>query len=270
MEMHFIEKNWDIAIVDTEAAKRLWGLFARRQENAPDPTPENNLPLRIVADNHMIDGNSTVLDLGCGTGRFTVRFAERCRHVTGVDFSAEMMSKATCATTSANLSNVSFVLENWHELSLEKYGWHQHFDLVFANMSPAVQSVKTFAMLTEASRAWCFMAKPTRREDRITSYLLNKLGVDWYHRPFDVDMMYAFAWLSLKGLLPKVEYFKSRWERTLSLDEAAIYYKEWLGMNYPLTEAQKAGIRPTLAEIAQDGMVNDSNDVTISILYWHV
>lgn len=36
----------------------------------------------------------TVLELGCGTGRLTRLLAGKCRHITGIDISAEMLSKA--------------------------------------------------------------------------------------------------------------------------------------------------------------------------------
>lgn len=37
---------------------------------------------------------SSVLEIGCGTGKNTTWFAERCRKVTAVDFSEEMLEKA--------------------------------------------------------------------------------------------------------------------------------------------------------------------------------
>jgi SAM-dependent methyltransferase len=270
MIIEHIEKNWDIAIVDTDAAKRLWGLYSQTEKSLPPLSPETNLPLKIVADNQMVNAQSDILDIGCGSGRFSLYFAERCHSVVGLDFSSEMIEKASAAAAEKKLSNTNFVLENWHEMDLDRYGWKGRFDLVFANMSPAIQSARTLSMMNEASRGWCFMAKPTHREDKLVRYLLNELGVDWYHRPFEIDMVYAYDWLYLKGYLPKVDYKQDKWQRILSMESAVPYYTEWVGMNYPLNERQKAGIGPLLEKIAQDGKIIDGSAVTISMLYWHV
>lgn len=47
-----------------------------------------------------------VLDLGCGTGRFTLPAARRCRSVTGVDFSLESLRRLRRAAKKEGLDNI--------------------------------------------------------------------------------------------------------------------------------------------------------------------
>lgn len=63
-------------------------------------------PLVAIEEPHVdallgdVSGRS-VLDVGCGTGRHSVRLATRGAHVTGVDFSPTMLAKARAKASSA-------------------------------------------------------------------------------------------------------------------------------------------------------------------------
>ena len=58
--------------------------------------------------------NSSMVELGCGTGRMTRSFAQRFQSVTGVDISAEMQSRAKEYLRS--FSNIRWVLSNGETL----------------------------------------------------------------------------------------------------------------------------------------------------------
>ena len=57
----------------------------------------------------LLDRQSTLLDLGCGSGGYTVAFAEKCGYVTAMDFSAEMLNACRERCREHGLSNVVFV-----------------------------------------------------------------------------------------------------------------------------------------------------------------
>ena len=64
------------------------------------------------------------LEIGCGTGAFARQLAKRCRHVTGIDLSAEMIRVAR--SRSSRFENLEFVLADAMSWSFPQ----SHFDFI--------------------------------------------------------------------------------------------------------------------------------------------
>lgn len=68
----------------------------------------------------------TVLDLGCGTGRWTFAFAKRARFVVGVDNSQALLKLAEQEAKNRSIFNVKFI-----NSSLFDFFYPEKFDLIF-------------------------------------------------------------------------------------------------------------------------------------------
>ncbi len=69
-----------------------------------------------------IDSNSSVLDIGAGTGAFTIPLARRAKSVTAVEPSSAQRDRLLRAVQAADLSNVSIVPKPWEKVTLEEAG----------------------------------------------------------------------------------------------------------------------------------------------------
>lgn len=76
-----------------------------------------------LPDNYSFD---KVLDFGCGTGRLVIPFAEKYKHVTGVDISEGMLKEATGKVAQKGLKNISFLQMD----DIVSYEFSGKFDLV--------------------------------------------------------------------------------------------------------------------------------------------
>jgi len=68
-----------------------------------------------------------VLDLGCGTGRWTLDIAKKVKQVVGIDFAESLLDIARKDAKKQGLKNVVFV-----ETSLNDYPYDKQFDIVYA------------------------------------------------------------------------------------------------------------------------------------------
>ena len=79
------------------------------------------------------------LDVGCGSGEFTLALAASAKKVVGLDFSEKAMAKAVENRSSKVVRNVEFRLAEAHELPFPSGS----FDVVISRRGPATDSSKT-------------------------------------------------------------------------------------------------------------------------------
>lgn len=248
----------------------VWDLSVPNYRERAIPDERNNPYLRLVTEHEMWNEESTILDVGCGAGIYSVAFAKKCKKVVGMDVSGEMIAAAKENALRYGTPNTEFYQTDWHGFELSGTDWKGQFDLVFANMTPAVQSYHTLELMNEASRGWCFLSKPTEWKHSTTYELIKELGIWEKYRTFDMDMLCAFDVLRLQGRRPQLEYTTDIWESTHSLPEAYDFFIRRIEMKQLLTAEQKKIVCEYLDRKAVDGKIVDRTEVTIPMMYWRV
>lgn len=88
-----------------------------------------------IMEKHGVNLNgASVLDLGCGSGAYTIRIAEKAKKVTALDLSEGMLDAVKKSAEERGLTNIEYVNADW-----EAYEPGDKFDLIFASLTPAVK-----------------------------------------------------------------------------------------------------------------------------------
>ena len=100
-------------LIDDEAEENFW------QERAPDYSRTGNLYEEVPALRskllELLTSYDCVVEVGSGSGNFTVPIAEKVREVLGVEPSAAMLSAAERRVNEAGIKNVSFRHSKWED-----------------------------------------------------------------------------------------------------------------------------------------------------------
>lgn len=101
--------------------------------NPEDYAKNSNAQLKWaqeLRENLNLQGNESILDVGCGDGKITVDFSKTLpeSRVIGVDSSAEMITYATRTYTTAQYPNLTFACVDARSLNFDR-----EFDLCFSN-----------------------------------------------------------------------------------------------------------------------------------------
>ena len=270
MKITDISERWTLSQVNKQASIDLWDAIAPTFGQGELPNVDNDAFCKLLSDYDMFDNNATILDVGCGTGRYALALAKYCNKVVGVDLSSRMLDIARTRASEMDISNVDFICLDWHETDLEQLGYVKAFDLVFARMTPAIQSANTFMKLTDASRNWCVMSKPTKRTDFVSDELRKLIGMGEKHESSDNDILYAFELLWQGGMFPKLEYEKQQWNMQRCFDDACKIYINRLKTYRDITIDEEAKIKSYLQSIAVDGIVSEQTNSVITTMYWKI
>lgn len=75
--------------------------------------------LNFLVDNHL-DEKDSVLEIGCGTGYYTIYAAQRCDNVTGIDLSEKMIKLADKKLRKKNIKNVALIAADFTKANFDQ------------------------------------------------------------------------------------------------------------------------------------------------------
>ena len=103
--------------------------------------------------------NSNVLDLGCGSGRYSFALSKYCRKVIGYDYGIDGIRQASFIADKFSMKNVSFVRGNIFEIPFENC----LFDFIFCNgvlhhtCNWKSGIFQIFNLLRKGGKAWIYL-----------------------------------------------------------------------------------------------------------------
>lgn len=211
-----------------------------------------------------------VLDVGCGTGKYLVEFAENSKKVTGIDISSNMISYARKNAESMKLSNVGFHVMSWQDLDVNEFNWNKKFDLVFSNMSPAIASKETLMKMIEASKKYCFMSGFVYRKDKVRDKFFKEIIGKKYYKSVEKNIYCAFNILWNMGIYPEITYKDVVWTNRMSKETAIGMYTIMLQKMVKVDDCIKEKIKAYIDEISCDGKIEEVIEAKIAWMLWKV
>lgn len=253
-----------------QASIALWDSMANSFMNKKLPTFEEDSFLRLIQERGMLKNDFSILDVGCGTGTYSVVLAQHCKKVVGIDLSSKMIELAKQTAKKSGSKNVEFYCIDWHDLDLEKVGFEQKFDLVIAHNTPAIQCDATFMNLSKASNGWCVLSKPTHRVDPVSDKIKRLAKLEEKRENSDKVMADYFQLLWKKGILPYFHYEKQCWNLKKTKEEAYGLYINRVKTFRDLSVSEENLLKEHINQLEKDGYVEESVKTTITTLYWNV
>lgn len=269
MDISEIKLNWRMEKYNKKANINLWNSKADYFGNYEIPKFKDDKFLNLLFKNNLLNEESNILDVGCGGGKYTLAISEKCKSITGIDLSPKMIEYANENKEKFKIHNAFFKKEDWHELDIRKSSYYKKYDLVYASMTPAVQSYDTFEKLIQASKGYCLVRCNTKRSDSVLDEIKKVLNIKNTNNQ-DLNFMYAFNALWLEGYLPKIDYEEKHWISNEPLNKACdLYIKRILSIR-DIDKSEEVNIINYLKGISKDGYIKEDIRATISTLYWNV
>ena len=96
--------------------------------------------------------DKTLLDIGCGTGVYTLHLAQKVAHVDALDFSEEMLNVLQSDAKSNEIHNIQPLHDRFDTFTCKA-----QYDLAFCSMSPAVSSPAMFEKMHACAKEKIFL-----------------------------------------------------------------------------------------------------------------
>jgi len=211
----------------------------------------------------------TVLDIGCGPGRYALALARRGARVVALDPAENMLHILRAEAARQGLTNVEAVALTWEEVDLAALGWEKAFDLVLAAMSPAIHDAASLAKMTAASRNLCYFVGHVERQERAVQELWPRL-IGGEAPAFSRDCLYVFHLLYAWGYYPSLEFFTRTTRRLLPPAEAAAELEEFFWPFLDLEAAVTEEIRGYIQANSAGGLFPAERREVLGRVTWRV
>lgn len=209
-----------------------------------------------------------VLDIGCGTGFYSIHFSEISDYVVATDISENMLNYAENNSKAKCRNNIVFVKRPWSELELGEFQWKEKFDLVFASMTPAIDSYEDLIKMINCGKKLYFLSGFVERKDRLRDELSKIILGSHSNNPDGSKIYNAFNILWNIGYYPKISYKDSSWEICIPVHKFSEEFLNYFERKKILTEEEKATIKNYIESKSVNGMVEEKITAKVAWLYW--
>lgn len=253
----------------TEKQKKFWEKMA---EKYPLPFTDKNLAktkkiIGMAEQRGVRIEGSAILDVGCGTGVYSLPLAERAARVVGLDLSEEMARRFEEQRRAHKIENASVIQTPWNDAAVSEHGLTKAFDIVWAAMTPAVRSPEDVARLNRCARNWCvYLGWGGLRQNPFLQEVYQAHGQVFGPPPGAAKVQ---QFLAETGITAEMDLIRSHWEWEGSEEEAVAHAEGFLEMQ---TEAapQTELIRQIAGHFSKDGVVRHRTEAEKGLLVWPV
>lgn len=230
--------------------------------------------LKFLEGYGLLAGES-ILDIGCGTGKYAIEFVKRGCCVTALDFSEKMLKFAQTNLGSCE-KDWKIIFADWVNTTPKELGLKKKYELVFASMTPAVQTVADMKKMNEVSLGYCFISQFTRRENLMLRHFCEIFGlkdqvIENRHEDARIPQTLIAA-LKKDGYMPTVRCEQYDWADKVLPDEAAAKFKKEIldKMDAPPPISERDIIRAALSISDNEGTVYDRTAAEAAWILWDV
>lgn len=267
MFTEIIKKNWKNTNKDNKAEIELWNSKADYFGSYELEKVENERFIQIIKENNLIDKNSSVLDVGCGAGKYCAALADSCYKCVGTDLSPRMIQFAKDKAKQYNKKNIEFRCDDWAKLDIQKENLINKFDLVMACMTPAISNYETFEKFINCSKSAGIYCSGTRRTDSVTDEI-DKILQFKKKKSSEDTILYAFDILWEKGYYPNLEYINQSWDSEMTFEKACEVYINRCKAKYNIDDNQQQIVKKYIESISKNGIVYEKINTIKAVIYW--
>lgn len=253
---------------------KYWNQVASEYDQVHSDCKKNRRVERIInllQKEKYITRETKILDIGCGTGTYSLPFAEICKKVTALDGAEEMCRHLERKVSKYDIDNLEVLHRMWEDVDLEKEFLLKQHDLVFASMTPAVFDFETLEKMNQASLESCcliFWAKDGT----------NQVIKDLWKEIFNEDVagyntatiIYPFNLLYSLGYFPKIQYIDTCWSFEEPLEDAVESLCNMFWLYTEITPPIKDTVKRYVYGKAENNLFNRKTEARLGIVTWNV
>ena len=223
----------------------------------------NEFTDRLVTEKKLLPGDR-VLDIGAGTGNYTISLAANSAEVTALDVSRESLEVLSARAGALGLHNIKPVLSPWEEFRPQC-----PFDVSFSSMCTAICNTEELLRMEAMTKRCCAIVTvmPGSRDSHRKA-ILN--GLDIHPDGMIGDAMTFYQVLYYLNRYPETACRTVRYSTVMSRERFFAQYRAYL----PIFGIPEGTFVPYLTKYwkknAADGVLKETSELHLAMITWSV
>ncbi|WP_276619355.1 class I SAM-dependent methyltransferase [Syntrophomonas wolfei] len=218
----------------------------------------------------IIKTDMTVLDIGSGPGSFAIPLAEQGARVVALDPASRMLEILQENLPPSTPGSVDCVQALWEDYDVEKQGWENKFDLVFASMSPGVNNLETLQKMMFCSRRWCYLSGFSgSRNYSLYNEVFKQITGEPYINHFN-DIIFPFNLLYTLGCEPGIKLSSSSNQLNQKVTDFRKEIYEILENRELLNTEAESVVEQLINRHASQGSIRQEVSSRVGMIIWQV
>lgn len=208
---------------------------------------------------------SSVLDIGSGTGAYALAFASRCAEVTALDMEPTSLAILQEHAAQLGLNNITCQEGMW-----ETCQPNRTFSIVFSSMCPAICDYEELCRMESFSERACGIIAVTRGSyDLHRKRLMELLNV---RSPagMTTEALWYYESLYLAGKQPNVRSWSNQYAYDTPIEEACRRNEVYFEIFGIPAEQSRPLLQQYFMSQAKDGLVPDETRLNAALISWPV
>ncbi len=244
--------------------------FAKQTDGKTEQNRWKEVESFLAVNGVSLEAGAKVLDIGSGPGNFAIPFAKAGAKVWALDPAEKMIKILEEKIAQENLKGIKTITAMWEDIDLQKEGWLKNFDIVFASMSPGINSKETLEKMMAASKKYCYLSSfaGTRQYPLQEEIAKEILGEDY--KTYSPDIIYPFNLLYSMGYYPNIQFKENISHRDVLIEDIFDEIISHIGMYTQITKDIEITVKNHLHRQAVNGKVKKYTKSRIGMMIWEV
>lgn len=245
-----------------------WNLFFSTMANERKGpfTIEEKEAIDFVKSEGNLEGVNSIIDIGCGTGRYTLPLSKYASRVLGVDMSEDSLSILNRDAKNEGITNIETRSSMW-----EYFDTDEKFDLAFSAMCPAICSYKDVDKLESYATKYCAIVTSAKGTYSTNRRNLQKLiAPNGLPNATKSDAIFILNYLYYQDKKPSMKILTNRRVEVRDIDKAIIQLQQNFAIYGLVGDKVDKIIRDYVYENAVDGKLEEVRILNRAVITWKV
>lgn len=213
----------------------------------------------------LLTSESTVLDIGSGTGSFTLALASRCAGVTALDMEPTSLAILQAQAVQHGFSNVHCQEGMW-----ENYQPDRAFSFVFSSLCPAICDYDELLRMESLSSRGCGILAVTRGSYDLHRKRLMELLSVRSPAGMTTEALWYYESLYLAGKQPNVQCWSNTYAFETPIDELCRRNEVYFEIFGIPAEESRPILQTYYTARAKNGLVPDETRLNTGLVSWSI